>query len=376
MSERTNYQGEDPGAVPGASTGTTTGKDEGKGNTTELSSVEIAKALPGMGIGGLFGALLALAAIGGMEEPRRVGGFGKKCARKGCGRSAMSGYIWCPAHAACDASVSCDEVPAVPSNPLPRDGEYIEADGHTWKVGTVQRPAQSFWAYYDEGARPVTHVFHIWDEGRVWQRCVCPHPIDKPAYVHDVACPVDHKLAKLGREAQLGTVPDWPCMSGTSLGQPIPEEEEQPNDGAPSSPPVLRLCKGIPTQQGPADACDCVLGAEVTGDRCAICQGWMDLHSHCDVCMRGVKGFAASGQLCIEHRREGEKLLSHAGGENKIPGHPEIAAALQWLCDAKRTRDVAMRRAEEAWERLADRSDLDPVTVALCKQLRDAEVYQ
>ena len=129
--------------------------------------------------------------------------------------------------------------------------------------------------------------------------------------------------------------------------------------------------------QGPADACDVVLGPEVKVDRCAVCQGWVDLHAHCDVCMRGVAGFMASGQLCIDHKREAEALVaSTVRPENKIPGHPEIVDALQSLCDAKRLRGVAMRRAEEAWERLSERSDLDPVTVALCKQLRDAEVYQ
>lgn len=37
----------------------------------------------------------------------------RKCARKGCANEHLQGSIWCSGHAACDASVSCDELPAV-----------------------------------------------------------------------------------------------------------------------------------------------------------------------------------------------------------------------------------------------------------------------
>jgi hypothetical protein len=48
---------------------------------------------------------------------------GRKCARKGCDRDQLGGSIWCQAHAACAASVSCDSVSAVedPANELGRE---------------------------------------------------------------------------------------------------------------------------------------------------------------------------------------------------------------------------------------------------------------
>jgi hypothetical protein len=104
-----------------------------------------------------------------------------------------------------------------------------------------------------------------------------------------------------------------------------PEEEEQPNDKQPPSPPPVRICKGA-YGTGPEDACGAILGPEVVGDYC----------SHC---------------LSFEQKR------------TDVFANPDNLA------------EQAMRAAYEyAWQKLADDPRLDPVTVAHCKHLRDLEV--
>jgi hypothetical protein len=50
------------------------------------------------------------------DERARLNGLmvnPERCARKGCDRDRVKGSIWCSGHATCDASVTCDGVPAV-----------------------------------------------------------------------------------------------------------------------------------------------------------------------------------------------------------------------------------------------------------------------
>jgi hypothetical protein len=51
---------------------------------------------------------------------------GGKCARKGCTRSPMPDSVWCSGHGACDASVTCDNLPAVNEHVAGVLGEAFE----------------------------------------------------------------------------------------------------------------------------------------------------------------------------------------------------------------------------------------------------------
>jgi hypothetical protein len=135
------------------------------------------------------------------------------------------------------------------------------------------------------------------------------------------------------------------------LGLDIPEEEEQPNDKQPPSPPLpVRYCIGIPTCQGPGEACDTVLGLDTVGDRCAVCAQWMRVYGECDGCNGHLPGWDCTGHLC--------------------PSCKEMRGAILRKCVPTDVLQVAM---EAAWQALSEDASLDPRTVAVCKRLRDLE---
>lgn len=126
----------------------------------------------------------------------------------------------------------------------------------------------------------------------------------------------------------------------------IPEEAEQPNDKQPPEPwhaetkcekcgeylpcncrVEVRACKGSygPT---PQDRCDAVLGPEVAGDYCSVCQQFLQARTDC--------------------------LQARA---SEFEDASELAGAM-----------------EDAWQNLAEHPSLDPRTVAICKKLHDMEV--
>jgi hypothetical protein len=57
-----------------------------------------------------------------------------KCARKGCERDRVTGSVWCAAHAACDASVSCDNLPVVGAPEMDDECSCVDDDGHGAKL--------------------------------------------------------------------------------------------------------------------------------------------------------------------------------------------------------------------------------------------------
>jgi len=118
----------------------------------------------------------------------------------------------------------------------------------------------------------------------------------------------------------------------------------------------VRRCKGIPVTQDPGEACECVLGPEVKGDRCAICEGWMIRCGECDGCNGHLPGWNVTGKLCSDCRA----LRQH-----------HIANPWEYL-EVERHR--VARDFEDAWTALAARSDVDAETFAACKALRDLEV--
>jgi hypothetical protein len=66
--------------------------------------------------------------------------------------------------------------------------------------------------------------------------------------------------------------------------------------------PGPRTCRGILIYQSPEESCDCVLGREVKGDRCAVCEEWMHVHGDCDGCMGRLPGWTVTGKLCADCR--------------------------------------------------------------------------
>jgi hypothetical protein len=223
----------------------------------------------------------------------------------------------------------------------------------------------------------------------------------------------EEKRAKYSAVTKCEEHGEWlPCGRCAFLHEAIPEEEEQPNDG-PKKPPLRgttisrgtwregiyepyveespkepRRCIGIPKFQGPADYCDCVLGPEVKGDRCAICAGWMETCGRCDGCNKDVPGWQVTGFLCTECRRERQRVIEAAAIQEKeakeraevedetliVEGRGALKAAFEGCRRQASMRAICRGQVEAAWVMLSERSDLDPVTVALCKQLRDAEV--
>lgn len=140
-----------------------------------------------------------------------------------------------------------------------------------------------------------------------------------------------------------------PTVTAGKNGAPeieaIPEEAEQPNDHTPP-----RVCVGVPGAVG-EEICHTVLG-EGAGERCARCarlaraRGY--LRAAFGTCLRaGCLSPAAQGsRYCESHKRIAETV-----------GAVVLAGAF-----------------EAAWEALAESAELDPITVAACKRLRDKEV--
>lgn len=199
----------------------------------------------------------------------------------------------------------------------------------------------------------------------------------------------------------------------------LPEEHEQPNDKQPYSASTtckvcgdfipcdcgtVRVCKGIPIAQGPDEACTCVLGPGL--ERCVVCADWMQRCGECDGCNGHLPGWQVTGQLCgdcrelrlVTKRRpedlaarirailgDGAKQVLCDGCHGHIPGW-EVTGELCGDCRrlrlatrqrpenlAERIRVILGDATEQAWQALAESPSLDPVTVGVCKRLRDME---
>lgn len=180
MREITRSEVQDPGAVPGASNSVTVGNHAGSATADAVSDVEIAKVLApggtpstvGSGAPGTAGAPVGEGRdfLSGLEqpitpapvvrwctdclaegvrnavdagapegalctfheewrkfqasEPGRAGYALQKCARKGCVFLRAEGSAFCTGHAACAASVTCDNLPAVDACACTDDGEF------------------------------------------------------------------------------------------------------------------------------------------------------------------------------------------------------------------------------------------------------------
>jgi hypothetical protein len=124
-----------------------------------------------------------------------------------------------------------------------------------------------------------------------------------------------------------------------------------------------RTCRGVPIYQGPDEACDAILGAEVEGDRCVACAEWMRAHGRCDGCNGRLPGWQVTGELCADCRavRQDEiREQAEQPNDKRKPVTEVMAVAYEEFYEA-------------LWEALAEDSDLDPRTVAACKMVRDDE---
>jgi hypothetical protein len=184
--------------------------------------------------------------------------------------------------------------------------------------------------------------------------------------------------------------------------EPIPEEAEQPSDAQPPATvvlcqqfdcmqppdpkgagfcgkhaeelgllPQIRVCAGVPGAVGD-EVCHTILGEDVKGERCAHCQGIVDRAQRHLAALRANRAAMQAGANpeplpyracdrvgCRAQREPGSRYCA---------SHKRIAATVG---------EMVLREAfEAAWEALSDSSQLDPATVAACKQLRDAEVGQ
>jgi hypothetical protein len=131
----------------------------------------------------------------------------------------------------------------------------------------------------------------------------------------------------------------------------------------PDPVPGPRTCKGVPIYQTGQEACDTILGREVEGDRCTVCAEWMRVHGECDGCCGRLPGWKVTGKLCADCRAVRQAAIRE---EAEQPN------------DKRRPLDVVLDEAyrefyEALWERIAEESDLDPRTVAVCKLVRDDE---
>jgi len=164
---------------------------------------------------------------------------------------------------------------------------------------------------------------------------------------------------------------------------PIPEEAEQPSDGQPVSVDLLkathgkngvpampvvperfgahdgqefgnerqpRVCAGVPGALGD-NRCDVILGEDIKGERCSRCESVLAMFK--------VDRGACLRSGCLRPCTEGSRYCGH---------HKRISETVA---------GTALAQAfEAAWDALADNPECDPATVAVCKQLRDAEILR
>jgi len=180
----------------------------------------------------------------------------------------------------------------------------------------------------------------------------------------------------------------------------VPEEAEQPNDGQPPAPEVLcqqfdcmqppdpkgagfcgkhaaelgllpqiRVCAGVPGAVGD-EVCHTILGDDVKGERCAHCEGIVDrAKRHLASLRANEAAMQAGGNPAPLPYRACDRVGCRAQrepGSRYCASHKRIAATVGGM--------VLREAFEAAWEALAESSQLDPATVAACKQLRDAEI--
>jgi hypothetical protein len=133
--------------------------------------------------------------------------------------------------------------------------------------------------------------------------------------------------------------------------------------------PIVRTCAGVPIYQGPAEACDTILGADVQGNRCSACAEWMRSHGQCDGCNGRLPGWQVTGHLCADHRAIRQAAIREQKAEAEQAEQPNdkrkpVAEVL----------DFAYEDFYAAlWEMLAMESGLDRATVEACKRVRDDE---
>lgn len=181
--------------------------------------------------------------------------------------------------------------------------------------------------------------------------------------------------------------------NGTPEPEAIPEEAEQPNDKQPYSatttcrvcgnftpcacgPATVRICKGIPIAQGPDEACTCVLGPGL--ERCVVCAEWMQRCGQCDGCCGHLPGWTVTGYLCKECRDLRFVTRQRREGlADRVRAILDDAEGKAWRAVAKdqaqRAEAILADATEKAWQALAESPDLDPLTVGVCKRLRDME---
>ena len=93
----------------------------------------------------------------------------------------------------------------------------------------------------------------------------------------------------------------------------------------------------------------------------------------------------ADEELCEAHRRNPARYLTprctRTGcrdrvllGDTLCGFHRRIAATVRAVAEVRSSSTLA-EAWERSWQALAERADLDPVTVATCKALRDKEVH-
>jgi hypothetical protein len=151
--------------------------------------------------------------------------------------------------------------------------------------------------------------------------------------------------------------------------------------GIPELPALAapRTCKGIPIFQGPAEACDAILGPEVQGDRCVACAEWMRVRGECDGCNVRVPGWTVTGKLCAEckdtlrtNKARGERVA-----EAMLSRFEEGATAEQPNDGRKLAAEIIDDCYEDfygaLWETMLCDAELDRRTAEVCKRLRDDE---
>jgi hypothetical protein len=125
----------------------------------------------------------------------------------------------------------------------------------------------------------------------------------------------------------------------------IPEEEEQPNDKQPASPPVVRTC-------GVAD-CATILGDDCVEDMCSVHR-----RTSGECMRRGCERRRMKGSVwCAGH----ERIAKSTTDADKPFG--ELSTLFSSMFDF-----------EAAWQQLAEDSENDPLSVARCKRVHDMQM--
>lgn len=86
-----------------------------------------------------------------------------------------------------------------------------------------------------------------------------------------------------------------------------------------------------------------------------VCADWVQRCGRCDGCCGHLPGWTVTGYLCADCREL--RLVTRQ--------RPKTLA--------ERVQVILAEATEQAWQALAESPGLDPMTVAVCKRLRDME---